>query len=609
MNLGLDYAYTLSGWLKGINTPTLSPSLDPGADGSGTSQFAPDEYGMVLSYYNGDFKRSTSPYISSNAYALNSTLPLYNGNINSWISKTQQEYRDNGGSSNNYTRGNVYTYDQLNRIQASNYSYYTGTAFTAMPDYHTDYTYDENGNILKLNRRGYGNNLKMDSLTYSYVTGKNQLSFVYDSVTTDVYTTDLKSGQTTGNYVYDSIGNMIQDNQAGIAVTWTLYNKIDEVRPLSSGSGKPALRFTYDAAGNRVSKEVNTQPFPYTGTTPTRLPQYITTTYYIRDASGNIMSVYERTNDSITGKTGYYTATYKLIEQPMYGSSRVGEFLPATTIAQKVFAQADMDKIKIDTTLFVKETENINLPATSQSSSSLGSGIFVDTITINNYAYTSGAYSPSKKVSFVGSMCSNIAQAENSSGRVVIYSATPSNYWGDTNSVCLVYDSTGYLMANSDSIQSSYKGKSVIMQKPGSSTQYYLFTVSAGKLYYHTIDISLKKVTMKNCLLDNTASPGYTYGDHLTLLEDDYTNTGMLYATQYIPGTGSPIGTLNVVAFTITTNSPVQVPQVMTSFPTVSNGYSELQISPDGKKLVVYNHLIKTGWFDHQESEIRTFNH
>ena len=604
---GLDYTYTLQGWLKGINTPVLNPAIDPGADGTSASRFAPDEYGMILSYYNGDFERSSSPYISSNSYSLNSNQPLYNGNISAWISKIQQEFRDNttsGLTSNNFTRGNVYVYDQLNRILASNYSYYNGTNFTAKADYHTDYTYDPNGNILKLNRRGFGSNLPMDSLTYIYRAGKNQLNYVYDSVATDIYTTDLKSGQTAGNYTYDSIGNLVLDAQAGIAITWNLYNKIDEVRPLDSASHKPHLRFTYDASGNRVSKEVNTKPFPYTGTTPSRIPQYITTIYYIKDVSGNIMSVYERTNDSITGKHGYYTATYKLTEQPIYGSNRIGEYLPDSIIAQKVFQQADQDKIKIDTTLFVKETENINLAATSQSSSSLGSGVFVDTVTINNYAYSSGTYTPSKKVSFVGSMCSNIAMAENSNGRPVIVSATPATYWGDS-SVCLVYDSTGYLMANSDSIQSSYKGKSVIMGVPGSSTQYYLFTVSAGKLYYHTIDISLKKVISKNTLLDNTASPAYTYGDHLTLLEDYYTNTAMLYATQYTPD--SSLGTLSIVAFTITEYTIAQTPVVMTSFPSLSNGFSELQISPDGKKLLVYNHKIKCGWFDHQQPELQVF--
>ncbi|MEO1652008.1 MAG: malectin domain-containing carbohydrate-binding protein, partial [Bacteroidota bacterium] len=53
---GLDYAYTIQGWLKGINGPSpQADSLDMGQDGSGASDFAPDEWGMALGYYEGDY--------------------------------------------------------------------------------------------------------------------------------------------------------------------------------------------------------------------------------------------------------------------------------------------------------------------------------------------------------------------------------------------------------------------------------------------------------------------------------------------------------------------------------------------------------------------------
>ena len=39
---GIDYTYTLQGWLKAINYPTLKSSDDPGGDGSVSSPFPED---------------------------------------------------------------------------------------------------------------------------------------------------------------------------------------------------------------------------------------------------------------------------------------------------------------------------------------------------------------------------------------------------------------------------------------------------------------------------------------------------------------------------------------------------------------------------------------
>ena len=47
---GIDYTYTLQGWLKGLN--------HPGQDGTGTglTASAKDAFGMALSYFTGDYK-------------------------------------------------------------------------------------------------------------------------------------------------------------------------------------------------------------------------------------------------------------------------------------------------------------------------------------------------------------------------------------------------------------------------------------------------------------------------------------------------------------------------------------------------------------------------
>src|SRR5690554_633914 len=58
---GLDYVYTLQGWLKGINSNTLDPNRDPAHDGLNVidnvnASFARDVYGLTLGYFSGDYK-------------------------------------------------------------------------------------------------------------------------------------------------------------------------------------------------------------------------------------------------------------------------------------------------------------------------------------------------------------------------------------------------------------------------------------------------------------------------------------------------------------------------------------------------------------------------
>ena len=103
------------------------------------------------------------------------------------------------------------------------------------------------------------------------------------------------------NYTYDRIGNLTADVAEGIEkITWNVYGKIKKiVKEDESG-----LVFEYDAIGNRISKTV----IPVTGD--------VTTTYYVRDAMGNVMAVYTHTASD--------TATFVITEQHIYGSSRIG---------------------------------------------------------------------------------------------------------------------------------------------------------------------------------------------------------------------------------------------------------------------------------------------
>jgi hypothetical protein len=64
---GLDYVYTIQGWLKAVNHPTLLTAKDPGSDGTGSSPVAADIFGMSLGYFAGDFNRTGSNYNNGDA--------------------------------------------------------------------------------------------------------------------------------------------------------------------------------------------------------------------------------------------------------------------------------------------------------------------------------------------------------------------------------------------------------------------------------------------------------------------------------------------------------------------------------------------------------------
>jgi RHS repeat-associated protein len=123
--------------------------------------------------------------------------------------------------------------------------------------------------------------------------------------------------QTTFNYVYDKIGNLIKDNTTGavLNITWNIQNKITQV---TNGTTGADIFYTYDALGNRIKKSIAT----YTGNGA----EY-TETFYIKDAQGNTLSTYtqKRVNSNVVANTTLQESV------TLYGSARLGEYtLPQT---------------------------------------------------------------------------------------------------------------------------------------------------------------------------------------------------------------------------------------------------------------------------------------
>ena len=245
----------------------------------------------MLDYYNSDYTGigASSPSATIPAQLGADNKQLFNGNISSMGVNIPKL-----GNSILYN----YRYDQLNRIVSMDAWTSTDNAWNGLAkvnDYKETVSYDPNGNILSYLRNGTTAGsppLAMDNLTYNYYAGANQLNNVNDAVGSSNYTEDIDN-QSSGNYTYDAIGNLKTDNAEGITnISWTVYGKISSI----SKNGN-AITYTYDASGNRITKTANGK-----------------TTIYVRDASGNVMSVYEKPAGQ----------SLKQAELHLYGSSRLG---------------------------------------------------------------------------------------------------------------------------------------------------------------------------------------------------------------------------------------------------------------------------------------------
>jgi hypothetical protein len=165
--------------------------------------------------------------------------------------------------------------------------------------------YDKDGNQFDEMIYNYENTAS----SQNYKTNTNKLRWVDDTEPVADHTSDIDD-QDIGNYTYDDIGQLIADESEEIAnIEWTVYGKVRSVTR-KPNSIKPDLEFAYDANGNRVLKSVKNKDGS------------INITTYLRDASGNVLSIYENN----------IGATATLAEQFVYGSSRVGTLKPVSSI-------------------------------------------------------------------------------------------------------------------------------------------------------------------------------------------------------------------------------------------------------------------------------------
>ncbi|MCL6220280.1 DUF6443 domain-containing protein [Zunongwangia pacifica] len=220
----IDYKYNIRGWLKSVNN----------IDNLGSDLFA-----FSINY---------------NQPQMGLSDPLYNGNISEvlWRSaNTQSAY-------SNRKRGYAYSYDELNRIEDAKFrrANSTGTSFTEQTSHYnvSGITYDKNGNILTLQRKGNttGSSFStMDNLVYTY--NGNQLLKVDDNSNIDAGFAD--GSGTANDYDYDDNGNLRYDfNKKGVQnIDYNFLNLPESI--YVQGNGHDGfLTYTYDANGNKLEK-------------------------------------------------------------------------------------------------------------------------------------------------------------------------------------------------------------------------------------------------------------------------------------------------------------------------------------------------------------------
>ena len=223
----VDYRYNIRGWLRSMNNSQLTVNSD--------NDEAGDFFGMELGYNTGIGSGNTS---------------LFNGNISGIKWSKDQALGTVKDVAYNYT------YDPLNRILSASYLNNTAGTWANSTGAFSEsgYSYDQNGNINALTRKG-ATGANMDLLAYNYgtvgnVAYGNQLLKVGD--TGDKTTGFIDGANTTNDYTYDANGNMITDQNKGITGVIT-YNYLNLPELITRGTSN-TIRYIYDAGGRKLAQ-------------------------------------------------------------------------------------------------------------------------------------------------------------------------------------------------------------------------------------------------------------------------------------------------------------------------------------------------------------------
>jgi RHS repeat-associated protein len=304
---GIDYLYTADGALKSINH--ADPTKDPGKDGIGSSPVRPDVFGMTLDYYTND-------YVGANEQVENISMPETYADQYSGLIKAMR-WHSPVKSTKQFAY--AYSYDERNQFTNADWGIVTPnpTDLTGpnqlnvdpfkpyqegVPDANGKPGYDANGNINFLQRNSNRllsvNGFDYD-LAYHYETNSNKLLNITNGDNTSLFRA----------YQYNGLGQMIteaKDDKTSY-ITYDVSGKVTGVYA-DVDHTQPITTFLYDDRGFRLSKTSYGTNFT---------PELVT--WYVRNASGDVLSTYE---DNLDADGALAT------EIPIYGSGRIGLYKP-----------------------------------------------------------------------------------------------------------------------------------------------------------------------------------------------------------------------------------------------------------------------------------------
>ncbi|MEO7991735.1 MAG: DUF6443 domain-containing protein, partial [Chryseolinea sp.] len=234
----VDYRYNIRGWLTSINNASLTNDVTTNDDGT-------DYFGMNLAYNTVDSDLANGKQ--------------YNGNI------AAIKWSNYPGTGPAKQKGYTYTYDPMNRILSSVFKEKNATWASAVNNgfSETGYSYDLNGNIIKMKRNDKRDTGWMDDMTYNYgvpgSTQSNRLLRVEDSGDDYMGFVDGNPG-TDDDYTYDNNGNMTRDRNKGLGVAliengdFIVYNFLNLPETITKGGN--TVKYIYDATGRKLTQIV-----------------------------------------------------------------------------------------------------------------------------------------------------------------------------------------------------------------------------------------------------------------------------------------------------------------------------------------------------------------
>ncbi|UWX60253.1 RHS repeat-associated core domain-containing protein [Chryseobacterium oranimense] len=214
----IDYTYNIRGWMAKINDP---------------ANLGSDLFGYKIKY--NQVEGLETPNLD---FPDLKVKPRYNGNI------AEIDWRASTASNDNLRRYG-YVYDGINRLAAG---FYQKDTNPSAKEYFEKMDYDLNGNITNLKRSAsLGGNTSaalINNMTYAYE--GNRLTSVNDIIPNF-------GGYIGGTIIYDANGNMTDNPDKGMKITYNFLN-LPFLYTLGTGRSKSTVSYTYRADGVKLRK-------------------------------------------------------------------------------------------------------------------------------------------------------------------------------------------------------------------------------------------------------------------------------------------------------------------------------------------------------------------